>query len=43
MSSSDNQEPRRIYNLIPDKVDSRDIVFQAEKLRVDVPNYFRGI
>lgn len=36
MSSSDNQEPRRIYNLIPDKVDSRDIVFQAEKLRVDV-------
>lgn len=27
---------RRIYNLIIDKPDDRDIVFQAEKLRVDV-------
>lgn len=29
---------RRKYNLIPDKPDSRDIVFQAERLRVDVSN-----
>lgn len=36
MSNNDNneQEPRRIYNLMPDKPDPRDIMFKAERLGV---------
>ncbi len=33
--NSETQEPRHIYNLIPDKPDARDIMFRAERLGVD--------
>lgn len=35
MSENNQEEPRRIYNLLPDKPDPRDIMFRAERLGVD--------